>query len=574
MKGRFVTTSKKFFTGPQESVFSAAGIIMVLLVLSRILGLVRNTTLLSNFDANTVSLFFSAFRLPDTIFEVLVFGTFSSAFIPVFSKMIRKDPKEAWKIASVVTNIGVIVFGIFALFVGVFAQEIYAIIAPGYTLDERTVIVQITRTLLVAQIFFVASYVLTGVLESLKRFVIPALAPIFYNIGIIFGTLFLSIDFGLMAPAYGALIGAMFHFLIQLPLAFHLGFRFNLSFRVNEHVRKIGSLAAPRLLETSFLQISKMTELFLASLLSTASYGYYYLGNSLQAVPVGLFGLSIAKASFPTLSEQADTPLEFTKTLWKVINQVVFLTIPFAAMFIILRVPIVRLIYGRELFDWASTVQTSLVLSAFGFGIVFQCIVALLSRSFYALHDTKTPVAVSIATILLVTALDFYFIRGLGVSVWGLAAAYSIGVGVQSGILFYLVNRRLGTSVLKNITSLSKIVFSAFISGGTMYFLLKVLDRSVWVKNIPLLGDLRFPQNLPFEAFVLDTRYASNLFILTSFVAAIGLLVYLICALLFGVAELKFCMQQVRLLFIKGKELFTIPKDAAPLEPVPNDPTH
>jgi putative peptidoglycan lipid II flippase len=126
---KIISSGKKLFTDPQNSIFSAATVIMLLLVLSRVLGLVRNTFLLELFNANEVSLFFSAFRLPDTIFEVLVFGTFSSAFIPVFSKLIRKDPKDAWDVASSVTNIGVITFGIFALFVAIFANDLYKIIA-------------------------------------------------------------------------------------------------------------------------------------------------------------------------------------------------------------------------------------------------------------------------------------------------------------------------------------------------------------------------------------------------------------------------------------------------------------
>lgn len=571
---KFVSKGKRIFTEPQNSVFSAATVIMVLLVLSRILGLIRNTTLLQLFDADNVSLFFSAFRLPDTIFEVLVFGTFSSAFIPVFSKVVKNDQKEAWRIASTVVNICVLVFLVFAVFMGIFANELYTIIAPGYSQEQRETIVEITRILLVGQIFFVASYVLTGVLESLKRFIVPALAPIFYNVGIITGTVLLSSSVGLLAPAYGALLGAILHFVIQVPLAFHLGFRFSLKIEPDENVKKIGKLAYPRLIETSFLQISKMSELFLSSLISTAAYGYYYLGNSLQAVPVGLFGLSIAKASLPTLSEQADDPKEFTKTLWKVINQVVFLTIPFSAILIILRVPIVRLIYGRELFDWFSTVQTSYVLSAFGIGIVFQCIVALLSRSFYALHDTKTPVGVSIMTILFITFLDFVFIQGLETPVWGLAAAYSIGVAIQASVLFYLINKRLETSFVKNMMSLSKTTLSALISGGSMYFLLKALDRSVWVKKIPVLGPLRFPQNLPFEAFVLDTRYAVNLFFLTSFVASIGLIIYIICAFILRIPELRYFFVHIEGFFAKGKRFMVLRKDMVPVEPLSEDPVH
>lgn len=559
---------------PQESVFSAATLIMVLLLASRLLGLIADTTLLARFNANDVSLFFSAFRIPDTIFEVLVFGTFSSAFVPVFSKMIRRDKEEAWTIAATIVNIGVLGFGLLALIAGIFADPLYAFIAPGYTGAEREIIVSITRILLFAQVFFVASYVLTGVLESMKRFLIPALAPIFYNVGIIAGTIFLSPYVGLRGPAYGALIGALLHFTIQVPLAIQLGFRFQWRIKPDAEVKRIGKLAFPRLIETSFLQISKMAELYLSSIISTASYGYYFLGNTLQNVPVGLFGISLAKAALPTLSEQADDPPVFTATLWKVIRQVVFLTIPFSAMLIVLRVPVVRLIYGRQLFNWESTIQTSMVLSAFAISIVFQCVISLLSRALYALHDTKTPVAVSIITILFITALDFVLIRGFATPVWGLAMSYSIGIIVQTFALFYLVNKKYSLSFSKHSGSLIKIVGAALVSGFSMYFLMKVLDRSVWVKNIPVLGALRFPQNLPFDAFVLDTRYVVNLFILTGFVAAVGLAIYIVCASLLKIRELEYVTYYLKVPYNKGRNLLFAPKGAATVEPIPENPTH
>jgi putative peptidoglycan lipid II flippase len=221
-----ITRGKKLINSQQNTVLSAATLIMIMIVASRVLGLIRQRVLANYFAPNDLSLFFAAFRLPDSIFEILVFGTFSSAFIPVFTKALRKGKSRAWKIAGRVVTIGILLFGVMAIAMGIWAPQIYSIIAPGYDAEQTKQVAMLARVLFAAQGFFVVSYVLTGVLESLRRFLIPALAPIFYNIGIILGTVFLTPRFGLMAPAIGVVIGAAAHFLIQYPLSRQLGFRF------------------------------------------------------------------------------------------------------------------------------------------------------------------------------------------------------------------------------------------------------------------------------------------------------------------------------------------------------------
>jgi len=147
---------------------------------------------------------------------------------------------------------------------------------------------------------------MTAVLESSRRFFIPAIAPLFYNIGIIVCTVIYAESLGLMAPVIGVVAGSFLHFIVQFPLAYKLGFRFKTSFVLNGDVKKVAKLALPRIVETSFLQVSKMVELYFASLISVAAYTYYTFGNTLQLLPVGLFGLSIAKAALPTLTEKSE----------------------------------------------------------------------------------------------------------------------------------------------------------------------------------------------------------------------------------------------------------------------------
>lgn len=574
MVSKIISKGKKLFLSPQTTVLSAATIIMFMVITSRALGLVRQRILAHFFAPDQLSLFFAAFRLPDLIFEALIFGAFSSAFIPVFTKALRNGRKEAWEIAASVSNFGLIIFIALAVPAGIFANKLYSVFAPGFSSAERSQIVTIARLLFAAQGFFVISYVLTGVLESLKRFLVPALAPLLYNVGIILGTIFLVPKIGLLAPAVGVFVGAMAHLLIQLPLAVKLGFRVKFSLRLTEEVKKIGRLAAPRVLELSFLQVSKTAELFLASLISTAAYTYYTFGNSIQLLPVGLFGTSIAKAALPTLARFSEAKEEFKKTLLSALYQIIFLALPVSIILVVLRIPVVRLAFGTEIFGWEATVQTGMVVSAFAVGIVFQATTALLARAFYAIHDTKTPVFVSVGTITATVIMDFILIRGFQLPVWGLAAAFSIGSFLQTIILFHLLNRKVINEPLRKVVGpVFKPIISAFLSGVVMFFILKFFDRSVWVKRLSFLGKVEAIKFIPFERFVLDTRYTLNLLILTVMVAVIGGAVYLVSSMVLKSEELLAFLKILKKTFVKRK-VSPIPKgEEEVISPPPTETT-
>lgn len=554
MVNNVINKSKKILSSPQSSILSAATVIMIMIVASRVLGLIRQRVLAHFFLPSELSLFFAAFRLPDTIFEVLVFGTFSAAFIPVFSKLVDKKRDEAWELAGTISTIGLALFILIAIVLSLFADNVYGLLAAGYSSGEREIIVQLTKILFAAQGFFVLSYVLTGVLESLRRFLVPALAPLFYNLGIIFGAVFLSSRYGLLGPTIGVFIGAMLHFLIQLPLAVKLGYRVKLSFSITGHVKKIGKLASPRVLELVFVQVVKSVELYLSSFISTASYAYYYFGNSIQLLPVGLFGTSIAKAALPTLSKQSEDLAKFRKSLWGSLYQIVFLVSPLATILIVLRIPIVRLVFGTEIFDWESTVQTGKVVSAFAFGVVFQASIALLARAFYALHDTKTPVIVSITSLVLIVFLNFFFIQKLDLPVWGLAASFSFGSALQAIVLYFLLAKK---TKVKSTLGLSypflKHLIASVVSGSVMFVLLKFFDRSVWVKRLSFFGKFEASKMIDFEKFVLDTRFTINVLFLTIAVSLIGGIVYLAVSLLLRSQEVWVFFNLLKRTFLKRK---------------------
>ncbi len=555
----------KVFTDRQTTILSAALIIMVTIAASRVLGLVRNRVLAEFFSVETLSIYFAAFRIPETIFEILVFGTFASAFIPTFTSYIsRKKKEEAWRIASTCLNFAFLIFIALAIVIFMTARPIYQIIAPGFNSQDVIQIANLSRILLLAQAFFVLSYFLTSVLESLQRFLVPALAPLLYNSGIILGTIFLSVRFGIYGPVIGAVIGAALHFFIQLPLALFLGFRPRLSLNLRHPgVREIGRLALPRIIELSAFQLGKIAELFLASLVSVASYTYFTFAHSLALLPIGLFGISMAKAALPTLSYQSAKKnfVQFSKTLNSLLSQVFFLILPAAVFLTILRIPIVRLVFGSARFTWESTVQTGYTLSAFSLGVLAQGLIYPLNRAFWALHDTKTPVKVSISAIVINICLGVLFIIVFKFQIWTLALAFSLASLIQVTILFILISKKIPIfKETKIFTTFAKTTLASFLSGGLIFFLLKVLDRSAWDKNLSFLRWVGLKLPTSFELFVLDTRYTLNLILLTVFVVLLGIVTYLLLSWLFRIEEVSI----LRRIIIRFKKIRKLPETITP----------
>jgi putative peptidoglycan lipid II flippase len=564
-----ISKGKKILNSQQNTVLSAATLIMIMIVASRVLGLIRQRVLANYFAPDDLSLFFAAFRLPDTIFEVLVFGTFSSAFIPVFTKALSDGHKRAWEIAGRVVTIGLSIFILVAALLGLLAPQIYSAIAPGFTDQETLRIASLARILFAAQGFFVVSYVLTGVLESLRRFLVPALAPLFYNFGIILGTIFLTPYLGITAPAVGVVIGAFAHFLIQYPLSRKLGFRFVWDFKKDPDVKKVGTLALPRVIDLAFDQVGKTTELFLSSLISQASYTYYILANTLQLLPVTLFGTSMAKAVLPLLSRADGDKKEYRRILLVAIFQAMFFTLPIAAALIILRIPIVRLTYGTKIFDWQATVQTGMVLSVYAFGILGQTLLSILARAFFALHDTKTPVKVSFFGLGLLITGDILLVKFFHLPVWALAASFAFSITLEAIILLVLINRKVGEILTPDFfRRVAKIFSATLLSGATMFFLIKFFDRYAWIKGLSFLNR---QTDIPFELFVLDTRYTANLLILTIMTFIIGFSVYLAASFALRIPEVEYFFGVIKK-FLKGRRIPGIPtKEQEPVSPITTD---
>lgn len=521
-----IKKSKKIINSRQNTILSAASVITAMIILSQIFGLIRQWVILRFLGSESFSLYLAAFRLPDLVFEVFAFGAFSSALIPVFSRYLKKNKKEAWDIASRVINIGLLIFFVLAIIFGIFSHQFYSVVAFGFTLSQISLVSRVARVIFFAEGLFIVSYVITGVLESSRRFLIPALAPVLYNIGIILGTIFFADTLGVYAPAIGVIIGAVLHLGIQLPVAFGLGFRFSFNFKANNGVREIGKMAAPRFIDLTALQIQKSAELFFSSIMSVASYGFLNLAYSLQAIPSTLFGVSLAKAALVSLSYQEENA-SFRKTFLKTLNQMMFLIIPISVFLVVLRIPVVRLTFGTsQSLDWNATVQIGMVLSYFAIGIPLQSALALISRAFYARHDAKTPVIFQVLDVFATLILETVFVFLMHLPLWSIAFANTLAAFIQVGGLYIILMKKIGDGKSFLLLPIIKSTIFSLISGILMYFSLKLFDRSVWIQKIPILGKV-VPENIPFDRFVLDTSYTLNLIILTTVVSIFGCIIYI-----------------------------------------------
>lgn len=440
-------------------------------IASRVLGLIRDRFLASTFGAgDTLDVYYAAFRVPDLIYNLLILGALSAAFIPVFTGLIsREKEKEAWDLANDLMNIAIILIVAFSLIFAIFAPFLMKLITPGFPPEKIDMAVIFTRIMFLSPLFLGISGIFGGILTSFKRFLIYSIAPIFYNLGIIAGVLFFVKFMGPIGLAWGVVLGAFLHMLIQYPAAKHLGFDYRAVFgRIfkNHHLRKVTALMIPRVMGIAVNQMNLFIITIFASFLSAGSLSILNFAQNLQSVPLGLFGVSFAIAVFPVLSALAakNEKEEFVKSFSRTFRQILFFVIPLSVILLVLRAQFVRVILGAGKFDWEDTILTFQCLGIFSLSLFAQSTIPLLARAFYALHDTKTPFfialfaeAVSIVSVLLLIN-KFH--------VLGLAIAFSLASVVQMVFLLYVLRTRFETLDDKNIiSSVGKIALASFAAG-------------------------------------------------------------------------------------------------------------
>ena len=528
----------------QTSILSGATIIMATVILSKILGLLRDRLLTHIFPPDEISIFFAAFGLPDIIFQLLVFGALSVAFIPVFTEYMEdRGRDEAFKLAGSILNLALLILTLAIILLFIFVDPLTALIAPGFSEGQRLQTASLTRVILIGQLFLVIGSLFAGLLQSFQRFIIPALAGVFYNVGIITGIILLSGTYGILGAALGVVAGALMHFLIQLPLVLSMGFRVKFLLRLfHPGVKEIIGLMSIRSLGLAAELVNERVAVALASLISVQSVTFLTLSQHLQLVPISLFGATIAQAALPVLSsERARGRIEeFKTTLLTTLHQILFLALPAAAILIVLRVPAVRLVFGASQFNWEATVLTGKTLAWLSVGLAAQAVSLLLVRSFYALKDTKTPVLVSFLVVGINIALSFYFVRILKWDVWSLGVAFSIANILSAICLFIALSFKVGGFRLSGVLKpLLKMIMATIIMGVALYVPIKLLDQVIF-----------------------DTTRTVNLLILTGLSSFFALSIYVILVWFLKVEELKTyadLIQKITKLQIKlkSKEIIT-----------------
>jgi len=476
-----------------ESITRSAILIATMGLASRALGLIRDRILAAKFGAGDIlDAYYTAFKIPDLVYNLLILGALSAAFIPVFSSLIsnKKKEVEAWKLVETILTLGSIIVVIISAIIFIFTNSFVDLMAFGYSEDKKEMVVQMTRIMLMSPIILGISGIFGGILNSFKKFFFYSLSPIFYNLGIIFGASVLSIYFGYLGLAFGVVLGAMLHLLIQLPEVRRCGFKFKANFDwKNKYFRKVILLMIPRTFGIATAQINLVVIVVLSSTLPSGSLAVFNFANNLQSVPLGLFGISFAVASFPVLARlwANDKTDEFVSKLAGTIKKIIFFVVPISALIYALRAQIVRVVLGSGKFNWEDTNLTFEALGIFVISLWAQSLIPLLSRSFYAIHNTKIPFFTGILSGVLNIMLAMMFIKSGGVL--GLVVAFTIANIVNAILLFFLLRVKIGKIKNQGVVRLfGKVMLATMIMLIVIQTLKGLIGAEPFGENQVLLG--------------------------------------------------------------------------------------
>jgi putative peptidoglycan lipid II flippase len=511
------------------------------MLLSRSLGFLRQVAINAQFGVGPeADAWFAAFRIPDTIFMLLAGGALLSAVIPVYAEVRRRGDPQA--LTDLVTGVASLVGLGVALAAGVgalLAGPLMRLIAPGFPESTLALATDASRWLMLSPLLLGLSAVAKAVLQAQRRFWLPALSPILYNVGIIFGALVLARSFGLAGLVWGTLIGAALHLAVQLPglrrghsaptgrgtegedpqhrepaatpsphpspfgrgtegegpnhdehtttvwppgrgrsLAARLGL-------ANPDVRKVIRLMLPRLLGVAVLQISLIYVTILASLQGQSAVAALHNAFILMLLPLGVFAMSLGEASLPDLADRwarGDTA-GFAARISGLSRYVLFLTLPAAVGLAVLAEPIVAVLFQRGAFDARATELTAIGLQFFAIGLVGHAAVEVLVRGFFAMQDTRTPVAIGVASLVLHMLLSWFFAQWFGLG--GIALGVSLGVLVEAPVLALALHRRGGlTATASDLRSLAITLVATVIMG----LLTAVLLLNTWTGGLVTAG--------------------------------------------------------------------------------------
>lgn len=403
----------KEFHGLNEAALLLGGFTL----LSQILGLIRDRSLAYMVGAGPVlDVYYAAFRIPDFLYISIASLASITVLMPFLMNKITEGEENKQKARNFLNN----VFSAYAYFmflasvlIAILMPEIVKYIAPGFTESQTHMLITTSRIMLLSPIFIGLSNLIGTVTQLFKNFLVFSLSPIFYNLGILFGIYFIFPSLGVYGLAVGVIIGAIFHFLIQVPVVIKHGFFPRFVSKINwKEIWEVVKISAPRTLTLSCNSLAFIFLISMASTLKPGSISLFTFAYNLQSVPVGIIGISYSVAAFPVLVKCFSTKdiNTFVEHIIEAIKQVIFWSLPIMSLFIVLRAQIVRVILGSNSFSWSDTRLTAASVALFVISLVFQGLVLLFVRGYYASGNTKKPLFVNVFSSVMVIVLAKVFI--------------------------------------------------------------------------------------------------------------------------------------------------------------------
>ena len=464
---------------------------------SQFLALLRDRLLASTFGAGrTLDLYYTAFRIPDLVYVTIASFVSVTILIPILTRLVNKK-EESERLLSEVSTVFVCAMVVVSGVLWVLMPTLSNVIAPGFNSEEQTTLILLSRLMLLSPLLLGLSSIVGSVTQIYRRFFLYALAPVLYNVGIIIGILFLYPLFGVSGLAMGVVMGAIGHVLIQLPALSAEHIRLSWRFPQGHSWRKIRtivSISIPRTITLAAHQLALAGLFALASLLGAGAIAIFNLAWNLQSVPLALFGVSYSVAAFPTLSRLAarGERENFILSIRNTARYLIFWSLPTAALVIVLRAHLVRVIYGAGEFDWVATRLTAAALALFAISLVAQNLVLLFVRGYYAVGKTKTPLIVNTLSSLGIIALApmllslfrtvpsfAHLIEQMlrvdalvGTDILMIPLSFTIGLIVNLCILWVLFERSQGPLLRPLLMSILQSLVSAILIGTTTYYAL------------------------------------------------------------------------------------------------------
>ena len=473
------------------SLARSAGIVAGSFVISRILGLAREIVLARQFGTSEAfSAYVSAFRIPDLLFLVVMAGAFGSAFIPVFSGFLSDGEDEAaWKLASVIFNISGVLVILTAAAAWVLAPELVRyVVAPEASSSAQQITVDCMRILLLSPVFLGFGIAAKGILEGQDHFTLPALAPIVYNAATILGAVALGPRVGVYGVAIGVVTGAIGFLLLEIPGLVRSGMRYSITFDPRTRgVTEVGRLLAPRLIGQAAFQLNFVAVTNLAWRTGEQSVSALNYAWQLLMLPHGVLALSVSTVILPTLSRlwQAGDTGAFRATLGSALRPLLFLSLPAALILFAFRMPIVQTLFQTGAFSAESTTLVAAPLAYLALGLVSYALVEALTRAYYAMHDTRTPVIAGLAIMAMNIVIGVALLSQMGYL--ALALALSLSTTVEAMILIVVLRRRIGSVTNKTREWLLRVIACSAVTAVVAAMLAGPLTEATAPGNGPRL---------------------------------------------------------------------------------------